>query len=83
MNVHLHVQELLALQLCSVVYLCMCILTCISPALSQQSQSQGRGRVIFSVETASKFRLILDDFVAEYQRLGPDVDNNDSERLKT
>ena len=51
--------------------------------MQTQGQGQGRGRVLFSIETAIRFRSILDDFVAEYQRLGPDMDPNDSERLKT
>lgn len=50
----------------------------------QQSQGPGgRGRVVFSIETAAKFRSILDDFVAEYKSLADSSSNLDSERLKT
>ena len=47
-------------------------------------QTQGRGRVIFSLETAQQsFRVLLDEFVSEYEKLGPESETQESERLKT
>ena len=49
-----------------------------------QSQTQGRGRIIFSVERAFRFRSILNEFVAEFQRLPPAAEEvTESERIKT
>ena len=52
-------------------------------SLSPQMQTQGRGRIIFSVEKALEFRTILSEFVAEYERLGPGDSMTESERLRT
>jgi len=46
-------------------------------------QTQGRGRIIFSIEKALEFRSILNEFVAEYERLGPGDSVAESERLRT
>lgn len=49
-----------------------------------ESQTQGRGRIIFSVDRAFRFRSILNEFVAEYQRLPPaEEEVTESERIKT
>ena len=70
----------------------MLLITCIVgihnfttlPIQSTLGSSSGRGRIIFSLETASTFRSILNEFVAEYQRLPPTSDEvTESERLKT
>ena len=52
-------------------------------SLYVQMQTQGRGRIIFSVEKALEFRTILSEFVAEYERLGPGDSMTESERLRT
>lgn len=52
-------------------------------SLSPQMQTQGRGRIIFSVDKALEFRTILSEFVAEYERLGPGDSMTESERLRT
>ena len=46
-------------------------------------QTQGRGRIIFSVDRAFEFRQILMDFLAEYKQLSPVSEVTESERLKT
>jgi len=48
-----------------------------------EMQTQGRGRIIFSIEKALEFRSILNEFVAEYERLGPGDSVAESERLRT
>lgn len=52
-------------------------------SLPPQMQTQGRGRIIFSVDKALEFRTILSEFVAEYERLGPGDSMTESERLRT
>ncbi len=44
-----------------------------------------RGRIIFSANKAFEFRSILNEFVAEYERLPPLQDEQpaESERIKT
>lgn len=49
----------------------------------ETQQGQTRGRIIFSAEKAFEFRSILNEFVAEYERLPPVEDTSESERLKT
>lgn len=49
----------------------------------ESQQSQVRGRIIFSADKAFEFRSILNEFVAEYERLSPLEDPSESERLKT
>lgn len=49
----------------------------------ETQQGQTRGRIIFSAEKAFEFRSILNEFVAEYERLPPAEETADSERLKT
>ena len=47
-----------------------------------QGTSQ-RGRVLMSAEKAREFRSILNEFVAEYERLPEEESVSGSERLKT
>ena len=49
----------------------------------ETQQGQVRGRIIFSAEKAFEFRSILNEFVAEYERLPPIEETSESERLKT
>ena len=51
-------------------------------ALSQ-TQTQGRGRIIFSADKASTFRSILTKMLEAYQNLAPAEDISESERLET
>lgn len=45
--------------------------------------SQSRGRVILSASKASELRSILNEFIAEHERLTPAEENSESERLKS
>lgn len=49
----------------------------------ETQQGQTRGRIIFSSDKAFEFRSILNEFVAEYERLPPVEESSESERLKT
>ena len=46
-------------------------------------QSQTRGRIIFSADKAFEFRSILNEFLAEYERLPALEETSESERIKT
>ncbi len=49
-----------------------------------ESQGNAKGKVIMSAEKAREFRSILNEFVAEYERLPQEEENTGgSERLKT
>lgn len=48
-----------------------------------ETQTQIRGRIILSSNKAFELRSILNEFVAEYERLPPAEETTESERIKT
>lgn len=48
-----------------------------------ENNDRNRPRIIFSIETGVRFRQILDEFAAEYAKLGPIAEVTESEILKT
>ncbi len=49
----------------------------------ETQQQQTRGRIIFSADKAFEFRSILNEFVAEYERMPAPEETAESERIKT
>lgn len=49
----------------------------------ETQQSKTRGRIIFSADKAFEFRSILNEFVAEYERMPAQEETSESERIKT
>lgn len=49
----------------------------------ETQQSQTRGRIIFSADKAFEFRSILNEFVAEHERMPAPEETAESERIKT
>ena len=48
-----------------------------------ETQTQGRGRIIFAMDKALQFRTLLNEFLLDYQKLPPAQDQQQSERLRT
>lgn len=49
----------------------------------EMQNQQTRGRIILSSDKAFQLRSILNEFVAEYERLPPAEETSESERIKT
>lgn len=63
-------------------WVCIVKIVCVYSSLDQ-TQTQGRGRIIFSTERGFHFLGILNDFISEYEQLPEASEVTESERLKT
>jgi hypothetical protein len=51
--------------------------------INEMIQGQFRGKIILSSNKALDLRTIVNEFVAEYERLPPSENETESERIKT